>query len=102
MTSPILHTVASGLEYTHSRISFNTQKTLESSAFLYSLIELLDEKGLISIAEIDERKRKVAGRLVKKFEESRIGLLYQESDEDKYTFSQTSDIDCRKYMNSCL
>jgi Fe-S-cluster containining protein len=93
--------VAGGLEYIHSRVSFNTRKTLESSAFLYSLIELLDEKGLISIAEIDERKKKVAGRLIKKFEESRIGLLYQEPGEDKYTFSKNSDIDCAKYLNSC-
>ena len=32
--------LVSGLFYAHSRITFNTQKTLESSAFLYSLIEL--------------------------------------------------------------
>lgn len=90
-----------GLSYTHSRITFNTKKTLESSAFLYSLIELLDEKDLISIEEIDKRKKKVARRLVKKFEESRIGLLYQYPEEDKYSFEKNSNIDCQSCLQTC-
>jgi len=40
--------LSSGLSYTHTRINFNTTKTLESSSFLYALVELLNEKGLIS------------------------------------------------------
>lgn len=93
--------LSAGLLYAHSRITFNTKKTLESSAFLYSLIEILDEKGLVSIEEIDERKKAVAERLVKKFEESRIGLLYQEPDEDKYSFDKIPDIDCQSCLKSC-
>lgn len=93
--------IASGLSYTHSRITYNTRKTLESSSFLYALIELLDEKGILSISEIDERKKKVAARLVRKFEESRIGLLYQDPEEDKYTFDKNPDIDCRNCLPTC-
>ena len=55
--------VAEGLFYIHTRLSQNTNKTLESSAFLYGLIELLHEKGLISIEELEERKKIVAERL---------------------------------------
>ena len=54
---------AEGLLYTHSRLNANTSKTLESASFLYALVELLDEKGLISIEELDERKRAVGQRL---------------------------------------
>jgi hypothetical protein len=45
----------------------DTKKTLEATSFLYAMIELLNEKGLISIEEMDERKKQVAGHLVKKF-----------------------------------
>ncbi len=52
-----LWTLHLGLLYTHTRINDNTKKTLEAASFLYALIELLHEKGLISIEELDERKR---------------------------------------------
>lgn len=58
--SKIHNDLSSGLLYTHTRINDNTKKTLESSSFLYALIELLNEKGLLSIEELDERKRQVA------------------------------------------
>ena len=93
--------LSSGLSYTHSRITHNTRTTLESSSFLYALIELLDEKGILSIEDIDERKKKVAKRLVRKFEESRIGLLYQDPEEDKYSFEKNPDIDCQSCLQTC-
>jgi len=34
------------LPYTHSRLNANTRKTLEATAFLYALVELLSERGL--------------------------------------------------------
>lgn len=99
--SDIFNELSSGLLYTHSRITFNTKKTLEASSFLYALVELLNKKGIISIEELDERKREVAERLVKKFEDSRIGLLYQDPDEDKYSFKDNSNINCQNKINIC-
>jgi Fe-S-cluster containining protein len=93
--------VAEGLLYTHTRVNANTTKTLEASSFLYALIELLDEKGLISIEELDERKKQVAKRLVEKFVESGIGLLYQDSGEDKYEFKQEAFVDCQSRLHVC-
>ena len=93
--------VSPGFEYIYSRITFNTRKTLESSSFLYALIELLDEKGILSVAEVDENKKKVAERLVRKFEESRIGLLYQNPEEDKYSFDKNPNIDCHSCLPNC-
>lgn len=49
--------VAEGLLYTHTRINDSTKKTLEAASFLYALIELLNEKGLVLIEELDERKK---------------------------------------------
>ncbi len=45
--SAISDDISQGLLYTHTRINDNTKKVLESSSFLYGLIELLSEKGMI-------------------------------------------------------
>jgi hypothetical protein len=79
----------------------NTKKTLESTSFLYALIELLSEKGLISIEELDRRKNQAAERLVKKFVESGMGLLYQDPEEDKYTFEHEAQVDCESRLHTC-
>ena len=52
--------VAEGLLYAHSRLNTNTGKTLEAASFLYALVELLSEKGVISVEELDGRKKIVA------------------------------------------
>lgn len=97
----VYNDLSSGLLYTHSRITENTGKSLEVASFLYALIELLDEKGLLSIKELDDRKKIVADRLIKKFEKSGIGMLYQSPEYDKYAFGQNSDVDCESRLRTC-
>jgi len=94
--------VADGLFYTHMRLSQSTHRMLESSAFLYSLIEILCEKGLISIEELDERKKSVAERLAEQLKEKGLGVMLQESDEDKYSFQGEVQIDCENRIPLCL
>jgi hypothetical protein len=93
--------ICQGLLYTHTRINENTKKILESSSFLYALIELLNEKGLLRIEELDERKRTVAERLVEKFTQSGLGLMYQDPELDKYTFEHTTKVDCARRVHIC-
>jgi hypothetical protein len=93
--------MAEGLLYIHARLSENTKATLEAASFLYALIELLSEKGLISIEELDERKREVAKRLVKKNSEKGVGVLLQEPEYDKYTFEGETKIDCENRVHLC-
>jgi hypothetical protein len=93
--------IVQGLLYTHSRLNANTSRTLEATSFLYALIELLEEKGLISIAELDERKRVVGQRLVERLRQSGNGVMLQEPVYDKYTFEQTVQIDCENRLDLC-
>jgi hypothetical protein len=93
--------VVDGLLYTHARLSDNIKKTLEAASFLYGLIELLSEKGLISIEEIDERKAEVVQRLTKKNSQQGIGVLLQEPEYDKYTFEGEAKIDCENRIHLC-
>ena len=101
LISSIEDDLSSGLLYTHTRITDNTKKTLESASFLYALIELLSEKGLITIEELDERKKQVAERLVKKFTESGLGLMYRDPEYDKYTFEHAVEIDGSTRFEVC-
>jgi len=96
-----LREIAEGLRYIHTRINTNTAKNLEASSFVYALIELLNEKGLISIEELDERKIEVSERLVNKFVESGIGLMYQDTESDKYTFEHEAKVDCQSRLPFC-
>ena len=53
-------------------------------AFAYGLIELLMEKGLLTEAELNDRKRQVVQRLVEKLKDNGIGVMLQQPKIDKY------------------
>jgi hypothetical protein len=93
--------IAEGLFYTHFRLSQSTNKNLETSAFLYGLIELLSEKGLVSIQELDDRKKVVADRLIAQLKEKGLGVMLQDEVEDKYSFEGEAKIDCENRVEFC-
>lgn len=101
MTSESRRQVAEGLLYTHTRLNANTSKTLETTAFLYALIELLDERGIISIEELDARKRAVAERLVAQYRQNGLGVVFQEGEHDKYHFLEEAAFDCAGRAGLC-
>lgn len=93
--------IAGGLLYCHSRLNSNTTKLLESASFLYALIEVLEEKGLVKIDELEEKKRDVATRLLESYLDRGMGVAMQEDERDKYVFSETVDIDCASRVHLC-
>jgi Fe-S-cluster containining protein len=93
--------VSEGLFYTHHRLSQNTNRTLEATAFLYGLIEILSEKGLITIEELDERKKVVGERLTAQLKEKGLGVMLQDPEEDKYKFEREAKIDCENRVHLC-
>ncbi len=99
--SKLYNEVSSGLLYIHTRLNANTTKTLETASFLHTLIELLNKKGMLSIEELDERKKQVVQRLVNRFVESGMGLMYQDPEYDKYTFDKEADVDCQSRLDVC-
>ncbi len=92
--------VVEGLRYVHYQLGANTGKALEVSSFLYALIELLIERGIITEKELNERKIAVADRLVKKFQELGMGAVFQEKEQDKYGFDDVQ-IDCEIRRHLC-
>jgi Fe-S-cluster containining protein len=92
---------AEGLLYTHTRLSQSTHKILEASSFLYALVEVLNEKGLITIQELDERKKTVGARLAEQLKEKGLGVMLTEHEEDKYTFANEAKIDCESRLDLC-
>ena len=94
--------VVQGFLYSHTRANDNTGKAMEVASFCYALIEILQEKGIITIAELDERKKAVGKRLVEKFAEKGIGFVaLQENEQDKYSFDKEASIDCMSRIHIC-
>ncbi len=93
--------IADGLLYSHARLSDNTKTTLEVASFLYALVELLSERELIAIDELDHRKQEIGKRLIKKNREKGVGVLLQQPEYDKYSFDEEAEIDCQNRVHLC-
>jgi len=93
--------VAGGIAYLHQRANAIAGRTLESSAFVYALIEILAEQNIISINELDQRKQQIAERILKRFTQRDGGISLQESGQDKYTFEPAIAIDCENRVQLC-
>jgi len=93
--------VAEGLLYIHSRLNTNTRKALEVASFLYALVELLEEKGLITVEELDDRRRVVGQRLAEQFRQNGNGVMLQDPEYDKYSFREEVEIDCASRVHLC-
>lgn len=101
MSESLRQDVAKGLLYAHSRLNANTSKTLEAASFLYALVELLSEKGLLTVEELDQRKRVVGQRLAEQFRVNGNGVMLQDPEYDKYAFDQEVGIDCADRVHEC-
>jgi len=99
--TPSRSEVEEGLAYLHARVGAGAARVLESASFVYALIELLVERGLLSIEEIDARKKQVAPRLLKRFESQDEGVAIQHSAHDKYEARQEVQIDCASRLHQC-
>jgi hypothetical protein len=94
--------VVEGFLDSHSRTHKNAGKMLEIASFCYALIELLQEKGLLTFEELNDRKKIVGNRLIKRFAEQEIGVVaLQEYNEDKYTYKEEVKIDCASRLHLC-
>ena len=93
--------IVAGLMYTHSRANANTSRALETATFLYALIEVLTEKGILTIEELDSRKDNIADRVEKRFLSTGMGVVLQEPDQDKYAFEAEAHVDCENRVHLC-
>lgn len=94
--------VAEGLLSTLSRLNAATSRTLEAASFLYALIELLSEKGMITIEELNQRKQMVGELSVEEFKRKSMGVMLHDPEYDKYSFSQEVGFDCPSRLHLCL
>lgn len=93
--------IAQGLAYLHSRLNAGAGRTFEAASFVYALIELLEEKGVIAREEIDCRKKALSERLLKRFNQRDPGVSLQESAYDKYDVHDAVAIDCASRIELC-
>jgi len=99
--SDLRRSIADGLLYAHSRLNANQRKTIEAAAFLYALVELLSERGIITIDELDARKAIVAQRLTEQLRREGDGAMFQDPEYDKYSFEHAAEFDCAGRVHLC-
>jgi Fe-S-cluster containining protein len=101
-TEGLRQEIVEGLRYVHHQLGANTGKALETSSFLYALIELLMQKGLFTEQELNAQKVDVAKRLVEKFRQQGMGAVFQDPEQDKYACpEQEVTIDCENRLPFC-
>jgi len=93
--------VIGGLMYTHSRANANTNRALETATFLFALVEVLAEKGVLTIEELDARKDQIADRVQRRFLEKGMGVVLQDPEQDKYAFAGEAHVDCENRVHLC-
>lgn len=97
----LIKELAKELRYSHNRINSSLNKNLELSSLLYALIELLSEKGILSLNELEKRKKELVERLRREFTESSIGLMYLDQEYDKYNFEDKANVNCLNRVHKC-
>jgi hypothetical protein len=93
--------VAQGFLYAHSRANINSSKLLEVASFSYALIEVLAERGIITIGELNEKKDQVNKRLAEKFAEKGMGVALAAEEKDADGTSLSTEIDCENRLHLC-
>jgi Fe-S-cluster containining protein len=94
--------VIAGFLNSHERENADSARLLETTSFLYAAIELLAERGLISIADLNKRRTAVKNRLVKDFFDQGMGVVLLESEHaDKYDYPLSAEIDCAARLQVC-
>jgi Fe-S-cluster containining protein len=93
--------IVGGLTYTHSQANANTQRALETATFLFALVEVLAEKGVLTIEELDARKDEIADRVQRRFLSKGMGVVLQEPEQDKYAFAAEAQVDCENRVHLC-
>jgi Fe-S-cluster containining protein len=101
-TAELRQEIVEGFRYVHHQLGANTGKALETASFLYALIELLMQKGLLTEAELNAHKVEVAQRLVEKFRQLGMGAVFQDPEHDKYACAEKEvQIDCENRLPLC-
>jgi len=93
--------IAEGLLYTHSRLNANARKTREAAAYIYALVELLHDKGVIGVEELETRREALEEQLLAQFKTEGNGVALQDPEYDKYTFQDGAEIDCASRVHLC-
>src|SRR4030095_12327274 len=70
-------------------------------SFSYALIELLAERGLVSIEELNEKQILVNKRLAEKFAEKGMGVALTNEERDSDGTVPNVEIDCENRLHLC-
>jgi hypothetical protein len=92
---------AEGLLYAHRRLNGNSVKLLEINSLLEALIDALVAEGIVDRDALEERKGRILSHMGVEFIKEGMGVVLQDPEHDKYSFSGAPDIDCENRVHLC-
>lgn len=100
-TADIDDDVRRGLIYAHNRANANTAQVHQAHATLQALVDLLAERGLLDLGELDARRCAAADELRKAYIERGMAVAVQNFGVSKYCFAHTAGLDCERRIGLC-
>jgi Fe-S-cluster containining protein len=95
--------VLSGFRTAHRRTGISLLRTLEATAGLEALSELLVQKGLLAGDELEGARNAAAARLHEQYAEAGLAILISEGVPDKYDLDEgaAAEVDCDSRRHLC-
>ena len=90
-----------GLMYGHYRANANTAAVHEAHSTVQAVVELLEERGLLSREALEARKQAAAEPLRRQYLERGMSVALQDYETSKYEFTQGTKIDCKNRLHLC-
>lgn len=95
------HDLARGLFAAHAAIGSVGADIHVLVTHLYALTEVLIQRGVLSLHELDERKAALAPQMSAHMREKWIGARMLAAEDDKYDAKHTVHIDCAARVHLC-
>ena len=94
--------ILEGFINTYFNLDDSISRIYQASTNLYTLIELLMEKGIINKSEFEKRKKGIEKQTIESYKKAGIGiLLHDHAWTDKYQLTNDAKIDCQSRMHIC-
>lgn len=94
--------VLAGFRTAHHRTGVNLLRTLEATASVVALTEVLVAKGIIGLDEVDRARRAAEERLNTAFADAGLTVALTEGARDKYSMGEAEvSIDCEARRPMC-
>ena len=93
--------IINGFSYIHAQSGKTNYKVYDALTGIYALTELLIEKGIIGLSDLEKRKTRVREEILKAFQDEQIGVRLRNNDVPQEKIDEGVKIDCLERLPIC-